>query len=737
VEGDFLVTLDNNVFTATFDGQSGAIRTLYAKPEARNLIDNTQSAAFIIEREQNVFSSEFDNFRSAFDQSNNSLDFCWICTGYIVRSTITLNDDGLHFVCQVENRGDSPVCSIEYPLLSGIREFGQGEHVIVHSFATGLEVDDPLVYFKKEDQGFRYMPYPECFSGSSMQFMGYGLHGGAGLYFAADDTEAYHKWFNFYRRGDALCASQIAGYEDIGPGKGIEAAWNFTVKYISETRWEAFGDEYKKWAKKQQWAEDSEKRQRCWLEDDIGAATFGIGAQHDRTRWIKRYREDIGSPVFHVLGPDWTNEPQTFGKGVPGGYPDWLPTRFNKENIEAIRAQDDKFAPFEFDFLVNPNMSESEQIKETLQVWPEKPKSIDKYIFTMLCPTEEYTRDLHVKRDLQVHKESGCDAFYYDISANNILKTCMSEKHKHPVGGGKELTEAFKRIYRETRNAAENNSDKTIPLGTEMINETLIGELDYYQARANAQPGSALETWFFRPLVRKNKARLIPLFTYVYGSLAPLRLDGWGKLTRETGDLIYNTIAKTYLWGGIFEINLEYSEHECIDGESAPPEEHYCFFKPEGFAYDENIAKFIGRCAGLRLSKLGEPMRKGDMIQTEAPGCRKILRTYYMYNHGINSGEQNDRGIIALDAVMAQGYLYNNGYTLYVINTSLFSEEATIVLPPQLCGSTVKLYRNGAASALSASCPADTASATEPEKAPSVQSALHLTLAPLEIIVLQ
>jgi hypothetical protein len=258
-----------------------------------------------------------------------------------------------------------------------------------------------------------------------------------------------------------------------------------------------------------------------------------------------------------------------------------------------------------------------------------------------------------VKRDERVVAESDCDGMYYDISANNIIKTCMSEDHGHTVGAGAAMTNAYKRIYRETKTALSRQAGRYIPLGTEMINETLIDELDYYQARANAQPNSSLETWPIRPLIRKNAARIIPLFKYVYSQYAPLRCDGWGKLTAETGDLIYHSIAKTYLWGGLFEINLEYSEHEYIDGETNKGEEHFYHFERKGFDYQGNIARFIGDCALLRLGRYGKPLVYGEMLKTPEVQCRAVYRTYYMYNHGKQSEEQNDRGIILLDTVLA------------------------------------------------------------------------------------
>ena len=78
--------------------------------------------------------------------------------------------------------------------------------------------------------------------------------------------------------------------------------------------------------------------------------------------------------MFHILGPDWTHRPQTFSDGVPGGYGDWFPTRFNPENIALIRKLGHRFAPFEFDYLYHFDGADGELGKEAEQKFPELKK---------------------------------------------------------------------------------------------------------------------------------------------------------------------------------------------------------------------------------------------------------------------------------------------------------------------------------------------------------------------------
>lgn len=679
-----MIVLNSGRLELAFDPECGALRRITDRKKGLVLAESRRKEAFLLEREQNCFSSEFQSF--SYREEAGGVQFCWeLADGVEIRSRVRTQGEQIAFTVRADCKGETLLCSLEYPLIDGIKSLSGASDYAAHSYATGFLVQDPQTAFEQEGSGFRYMPYPESFSGSTMQFFTYYAQGTCGLYFAAYDGEFYPKWLNFYKSGGALRASQIFGYEDIGPGKPLETHWDFVLQATEGKDWYEACDLYKEWALKQKWCRRGKLKdlpadqKPAWLLEETGAATFGINGMHDRAKWIRKYREAVGAPIFHVTGPDWSRVPQTYGSGIPGGYDDWFPTCFSRENVEAWQEQGSHFAPFEFDFLIDPNKGDGERIQQNLQKWPEKPKSCDKYEFTMLCPLCGYTKDLHVERDRRVVRESGADAMYYDISANNILKTCMDSSHGHPVGAGREMTEAYRDIYRDTREALSRDSGKYVPLGTEMINETFLDVLDYYQARANAQPCSALETWPYRDLVQQNRAWTIPMFQYVYSGYGPLRLDGWGKLVAEGGDLVFHTIAKTYLWGGLFEINSEYSPMEVIDaqGENSS-EEHYCKLHPRGFRFDEGVGAYLRKFAALRTGPYGKFLAYGEMLPAPETGCGQVLRTYFQYNHSEHSGEQNSRGVVSRESVVAQAYEWEGERAAFLANTTAFPQKVSL-----------------------------------------------------------
>ena len=78
--------------------------------------------------------------------------------------------------------------------------------------------------------------------------------------------------------------------------------------------------------------QDKESRRESRLAvGKTGAATFGVNAKYDRSQWLTRYRQDIGTPLFHVLGPDWAKAGQDYVDHLPGKLEEWFPRIFARK----------------------------------------------------------------------------------------------------------------------------------------------------------------------------------------------------------------------------------------------------------------------------------------------------------------------------------------------------------------------------------------------------------------------
>jgi hypothetical protein len=663
--------LKNKVIRVGFSRRTGALMQIEDKLRGcQHLQGDEQSVPFRLARQGGRMQGAYRVFD--FEQREGSLTLHWSLSGCRLEATVTLLDDGLSFSFLLTGPGAAKYHAVEYPILGALSSWGQDSY-LAHAYATGLLMRNPAAHLPARGR-LRFCPYPEGFSGATMQFMAYYHPGKGGLYLAAEDGQARQKWLNAYTHRGSLVLSYMHGFEHIGAAC-IRQDYPFVLRLYAGEGWEEAADLYRAFAHCQPWCARgpayARRTEDDWLREHVGYCTFGISASHDRSRWLKQFREDIGTPGFHVLGPDWTNKPQTFGMGVPGGMDDWLPTRFDARTLAAIRANGDRFAPFEFDFLVNLNQSDRQRLRDNLQAFPVPTYSHDGYRFNMLCPAQPFTQAFHRDRDRQVQRESGCDAMYYDISANNLIKICTREDHVHRPGGGSQINEGYQTCYRQTAEAMAEQAGKPIPLGTELINETFLAELDFYQARAWAQPATDFETWPFRKQMRSGQFRMIPLFDYVYHEFGPVRMDGWGKLVKEIGDLFYYNVARTYLWGGLYELNYEYSPMEALDGRETDPQEHYFHFEPQGYAYDRDRAAYLGSFARARIGDAKPYWSYGRlMAQPKLQPPTKVY-SWYHYNHDKHSPAYQAGGDYPAPAVVSSLYRdEHGGFACFLANTS-------------------------------------------------------------------
>ena len=681
------LTLQNNFIKISFSNKNGAIQELVDLIHGFSHIEFQKNLIpFRLFRNGHEIIVNLQNF-TIKRNSDFNISFYWTAEGFFIKAYVSLMKDMIKFRASVRPfDNDTVVDAIEYPILQGLTSCGDSTY-LAHSWATGVLMRNP-VQMLPGDGTLRFAPYPECFSGASMQMMSFYHLDKAGLYLAAHDANGAQKWLNAYTTIDNgsrfLSLSHIYGMENIGAGKDVSMDYDFVIRITSGKSWEEAADLYRDFALKQTWCSrgrlDQKREKNDWLHKKVGYCTFGINAAYDRSLWLQKYQEDIGTHGFHVLGPDWTNKPQTFDNGVPGGIEDWLPSHLSERNISKIRNNGDYFALFEFDFLVNLKQHQQEELKKCLMKFPKEPMSHDAYKFSMMCPCETFTAKFHRERDCELALESDMDAIYYDISANNLIKTCLREDHNHNKGGGREITQGYKTIFGETKQSMLKATKRPVLIGTEQISEVFLDKIDFYQARSWAQPCSTLETWPIRTQILSGQAEIIPLFDYIYHEFGVVRMDGWGKLVEETGNLFYDIVAKVYLWGGLYEINHEYSSMEEINGIVNSSQEHYYKFCTRRYRYSKLRAQWIRQFAMARIKLANEYWCYGKMIKAPSVSEKKYTYDWYHYNCGKNDAAYQQHGKITVPAVRVSAFKsQNNSIAIFMAVPG--DEEQEIFLP--------------------------------------------------------
>ncbi len=647
--GPAMVRLENDTVRIGFDPQDGTVRQVENKTSGLHLIHHpTGGSPWRIEIDgQREWLKEHVAFAWSLEESTAGapmLSLRWeTAPGLVVEGRVELPPDqpNAAFFVNVTGAGDHRLDKIEYPILRGIGALSHdADSYLAHPQGTGFLFRNPHTLFQADEQhrqGMRYSPYPEGFSGSSMQFMAYFADDRGGFYLAAHDPAAGMKWLNFYRAPDgALAASFMHQSPDIRAGNDLLVPYPVLIGALSEGNWYEAAERYKVWARDQPWTTQGTLADRndtsTWLLDEVGFATFGVNAAYDRAAWLDQFHGITDRPVFHILGVNWPTKGGDYRNNHPGGRDDWFPARFSPANLETIRDNGDYWAPFEFDLLLDPNGIDSDAITAALQQLPEEKYSFDSYHFPYVCPATDYLRDLHRWRDEQLAGTYGADALYYDISASNVLMTCRSPNHGHPIGGGGWMVVAFACLWAATKAAATAAKSAYVPQGTEMITEVFIPYLDYYQARAEASPLSVFEADKFRHWIRGGDVEKIPLFSYVYHEYGPVRLDGWAKLSPEVGDLFYWIAARVALWGGLFELNYEFSPLETLDGVEDDPADHYYDFESRSYAVDPAKVAFVREVATARTGFAKPYLVYGTMVRPLDFDVPAIDLDYHLYN---------------------------------------------------------------------------------------------------------
>jgi hypothetical protein len=615
----------------------------------------------------------FTSFEWHVTEADNSVHLAWTTDpGMVVEADVRVprGTSDVAFSIAVNGVPGVVIDKVEYPIVTGIGDLHPtADSVLVHSQATGFLFRRPYHLFETGQlrrQGLRYSPYPEGYNGSTMQFMTYYAQDVGGFLMRTADPAGGLKWFNFFKApAGSLECSFMHQAPDLQPGASLVVPYPVLFEPTREGTWYEAAERYKRWAVEQPWTGRGTLAERdvrpTWLLDDVGFATFGVNAAHDRSRWLDRFHRITDQPVFHVLGVNWPRESTKYGKGHPGGRDDWFPARFSRENLSTIGSNGDYWAPFEFDLLLDEGKSESELVLANRLRLPEQRYSFDSYPFPYQCPASTYLPPLHAWRDATLCGEYGADALYYDISAPNVLMACRNPGHGHPIGGGGWMVDAVGGMWERTGRAAADAKGSHVPQGAEMVHELFIPYLDFYQARAEACPLSIFEADVFRDWIRSGDVEKIPLFAYVYHEYGPIRMDGWAKLSRETGDLFYWVASRVALWGGLFELNYEFSDLEAFPDAVDEPSEHYAEIVARAFEVDPAKVAFVREIALARTGYARPWFVYGTMVRPLDLTVPRIGLEYHLYNAHDRHPNAGEHGTKTVESVVHAAWRGRDG----------------------------------------------------------------------------
>jgi len=649
-------------------------------------------------------------------------DLTWVQGPYTVTATIMTPTGSMNaqITCQVQNSSTNPVSLLEYPVVSGIQNLlnGSGTNVdyLAHSFATGYLFTNPYTLFNLSSvgqTGIQHSPSMEGYNGTPMQWFAYyttGSAGNGGFYFATQDGNHYQKSLDFFKDSAASMTARFRhGCPAINAttGNGYTVSYPITIGALTDGTWYQAADTYRVWALTQGWTQQgplvTRSNKATWLLEKVGFCTFAINSEYDRSAFLTYLHGIANTSVFHILGVNWQQiGADYFGSTQSGGRDATLPHRFFADNLNAIKATKsdgtrDYVTAMSFDTLYRTTDDGVDSIegKAVQQVFPPQYVwSRETYTtFSVMCPVPSLETDLYTFRATYAVMQAGLDASYDDIGIHNNLKVCLATNHGHPVGAGPQLMSASRAAVAQTKaTATRANGGAYFPMGAEVVLEDTIPEMDFYQARGEASPVTTYESydWWTWMQTSPMGCQKIPAFAYVYHDYGPTRLDGWGRLSVEQGDLFYWCAARVYLWGGLFELNYEFGSVESVNGTQDDPSQSFSPTTIERpYAVDPAKITFLNKMATARTGFANPYLAYGQMARPVVPNSPPPNVTLSWLSIGADPATEEylNSGSLSVPSVVASAYLYNGVKAAFLyVNLQTTPQNIQVTLNPATYG---------------------------------------------------
>jgi hypothetical protein len=529
-------------------------------------------------------------FRFTIDDDGRRAELRWDTTDpgltLVVRAVPDVGGGIALWPHLIVEEGARPPSQLAYPIFEGPGELsagGSGDRLVFPGHAGWL------ISHPKQIEALD-APYPDGYMGASMQFMAYFAEGVGGVYLANHDPHSTAKHIRF--SADEMAFDHEAW--DIRRGADLDLDYPIVIDALVVGDWYEAADRYRAWAlPNAPWCRDHAgnaidpgRDGARWLFDETGFSIWCTPARIDWAQWYRHYAEIAGTPLHIVPAWDWpeTLPPSRGDHGV-------FPATFHPNNVEAWEGH--RVTPYLNDLFVSSRAPDFFERWEPNLLFPyvtfpwppfsepalgwvdgeapgPDPETTTNYDF-FLCPVTEAQVELHAWRDKILADEYGMDGVFYDISTGNTWpwSRCLRVEHGHAPGRGRQIVQAYEEMNRRSKEAAAAATGRYFTQGTEVVQEPMIGSVDFYVSRACAGPLGLLETSIFGPETPPGGGReLIPLFQAVYHDVGPVHEDGWITLAEDEGTFFFFVAARIALiWGGILSLQYCTVPPEAFEGQ--------------------------------------------------------------------------------------------------------------------------------------------------------------------------
>jgi len=612
----------------------------------------------------------------------------------ICRAFVSLENSDINFELRIINGTSNKIISFTFPVIRGISSLSEETEFdfLVHPSGGGLLIKNPMKAFNPENpkeyiSKFAFSEYPDGFHGSPMQFIEYFKKDLGGFYFATHDPYSTGKEFNFYKDfdNDNLYLRLVHYNWDLRRDNSSELSLGYPIVFSSLMvgDWYEGAEKYRNWvfgeisstppwSTKNSEPENQNNMHHNWIKGDIGLGTFGISSRRDQSSLFRSLKKAFKTNILHVTAFDWENNDTA---NTDWGYDDIDICHIDNNNLNAIKNGGDYFALYKTDCFI------STKCKNYLNVF----NSSGTDIFFVdrnnrseyMCPLDKEWIEFYSSRDILLTSSDNIksDAIYNDISiCNSAPIYCENILHSHPQGVGRGMINAYRSLILESKKrCTSKNPSRYIPFGTELIIENFVDIIDFYHARGYA----GVQGFFEWNGDISGMIEKIPLFTYVYHENGPVRFDGFLKLSKEFGEIFYFIAARVILWGGVPELNYEFSSPELLEGISGPTYfvtyDYWTNWIKDKKPYkaDPDKVEFLRESIKARTEFGRKYLVYGKMVRPPeiSNEISQLELDYFHYNTFIDGGDRMRKGLVNVPSVLGSAYTYKDeSLGIFLIN---------------------------------------------------------------------
>ena len=482
-----------------------------------------------------------------------------------VEATVSLDPQSAlsRWTIALRESGELQFEQVRFPCVQNIAE--QKNEFLVAPVWIGQLAEDPRKMLNESGKSheWRY-EYP---GHASMQCFGFYQKSGPGLYFACDDTNAFHKTFVFAGDGNGGVNFSLVQLPEKDAAKTTDYVQNYqTVLGAFSGDWFTVAKMYRSWGTNQWWAKESRllRNENNWSHD-TALWVWNRGRSDEVIEPALALQKKLRLPVSAMW--HWWH-----GCSYDTGFPEYFPpregarsfsnalVRAHANDIHSIVYMNQRLWGMTTKSWTEMGVTNYAVLDAGGKIHPEIYNSFTKGPCASMCMGTLFWRNYYAGLTEDAFR-LGVDGIYMDQACTSLA--CYNPNHAHPPGGGTYWMKGFCDMSTDIRQRAKHvqtSAKRAVALAGEGTGESWLPYLDLMLSlQVSRERYSTPDGWepvpFFQAVYHP--------YAIQYGNYSSLTMppydELWPKefapkeplklLDRKFSQQFYLEQARAFVWG--------------------------------------------------------------------------------------------------------------------------------------------------------------------------------------------